>query len=43
MDAERDCRARQSGDFAGDATIVDGSKVFKWKRDPFHGSRYEES
>ena len=43
MEAEHDCRARQSGDFDGGSTIVDGRKVFKWKRDIFNGSRYEES
>ena len=43
MDAERDCRARQSGDFDGGSTIIDGSKVFKWVRDPIHRSRFEDS
>ena len=43
MEAERDCRARQYGDFDGGSTIVDGRKVYKWKRDIFKGSRYEEN
>ena len=43
MDAERDCRAKQSGEFDGGSTIIDGSKVFKWKRDIFNRSHFEES
>ena len=43
VDAERDCRSRQSGDFDAGSTLTDGRKVYKWRRDIFKGSRYEES
>ena len=43
IEAERDCRSRQSGDFDAGSTISDGRKVYKWCREIFKGSRYEES
>ena len=43
VDAERDYRSHQSGEFAAGSTLTDGRKVYKWHRDIFKGSRYEES
>ena len=42
VDAENDCRCRQSGEFHAGSLFTDGGKVYKWRRDLFKGSRYEE-
>ena len=39
---ERDCRARSSGEFDGGSVMVEGSKTFRWKRNPFGGSGWVE-
>ena len=41
-DAETDCRSRQTGEFQAGLTINDSGRVLRWKRDLYHGSRYEE-
>ena len=41
-DAERDCCATESSDFEGGSTVEEGSKTFKWKCNPFRGSRFVE-
>ena len=43
VDGERDCCSRQYGDFDAGSTLTDGRKVYKWRRDIFKGSQYEES
>ena len=41
-DIERYCRTKESGDYEGGSTVKEGSETFKWKHNPFRGSRFVE-
>ena len=41
-DAERDSRARSSGDFDGGPVVVEGRKTYCWSRNPIGESGWVE-